>query len=237
MSDSDNLAPPPQQSSWRGRLYGFAFYTELTQWRGLRRSVWVRLIALLFFTLSLFLTLLFPLPLWLILPPFALLLATQWLYWAARRAGYVAFTGLHTAVAPQPTTTLRKEEKIPVRATGLFSVMERERYLLQKKADYWHYPLSEHVIMVEEAPGKYLYQFVSASRIRHIKAGHLYLGQESFPALEINYHTDWAPSLLTGGINYYVGGGVPDEDLPRRTIYLTFHTTEDWQRVWHSFVR
>ena len=161
-----------------------------------------------------------------------------WLvYWLAQRSGYVAFELLHTAVAPKPTTTLRQEEKVAVRATGLFSVLEKERYLVQKKADYWHYPLGEHAIMVEETPGRYLYQFVSAKRISHVKAGYLYLGKQRFPGLQICYRTDWAPDLLTTGINYFVGGGVPDAKLPERTIYLTFHNHEDWQRVWRTFVQ
>lgn len=233
MSQQSPEQPLPEKSNWRGRVYGFAFYTDLTYWLGLRRSTWLRLTAVGLFVLTLVLRL----PLWLIVPTAVIMVALFAMYFVARRSGYVAFEVLHTAVAPEPTTTLRKDEKVPVYATGLFSVMERERYLLQKKADYWHYPLGEHAIMVEEAPGRYLYQFVSASRIIHVKAGYLYLGEAHYPGLEIRYRTDWAPDLVSNSTQFYVGGGVPDDNLPKRTIYLTFQTHEDWQRVWHSFVR
>ncbi len=223
----------PTKSSWRGRLYGFAFVTDLSRWLGIRRSVWFRTTAVLLFLLSLLLRL----PLAVNLLVGGGMVGAWLIYWLAQRAGYVAFEVLHTAVAPEPTTTLRQEEKVSVRATGLFSVMARERYLLQKKADYWHYPLGEHAIMVEEAPGRYLYQFISAKRISHVKAGYLYLGEQRFPGLEIKYHTDWAPELVNEGSSYYVGGGLPDENLPHRTIYLTFHSHADWQRVWQTFVQ
>lgn len=216
--------------SFRGRLYAFAFLTDLTYFLGFRRSSWLKLASILLVVLAIVLR-----TGWLgIGLAVVVVIGVYGLYFAARRSGYVQFVALKTAKLPEPNTVLRKEQKVALRATGKFSLMERERYLVQKSAEYWHYPLRQHVIMVEEAPGRFLYQFIMAENIQVVDAGYLHLGRAGQRAIRIVYGTDWAPELVNPGAAYYVGGGFGDPKLPERTIYLTFDAEDDWQRVWQS---
>ena len=90
--------------------------------------------------------------------------------WRAKRDNYNRFvpaaSSLLEAAELEP---LPPNQKIALQATGLFSVSGREDVLLLRPADYWRVPLGEHVIMVEEKPGKYLYQFFSARSLQNVQ--------------------------------------------------------------------
>lgn len=134
-------------------------------------------------------------------PPAALLavaLVAVWInysLWRARRDNYNRFVpharplGDAPAEPPLPPNT-----RLEVLATGLFSVSGRESRLLLRPAKYWHVPLGDHIIMAEEEPGKYLYQFFSAATLQELREGLLLYGAQPTPALAVSFLARWGPS-------------------------------------------
>lgn len=215
-----------------GRLYGFAFVADLTYFLGYRRSIWYRGITVLLF---LYTVVIVHIPLMVVSG--LLMVFTYWLFWLAKRSGYVTFIPKTDVALPEPPRPLAKDERIQVRATGLFSVIDRERYLVQKSADFWRVGVGDHILMVSNGPNSYLYQFIKPQEILQISAGELYFGPEGNLSIEVVFRTDWAPGVETEDIAYYVGSGYSGRPLPKRTVYITCKTQEELERVWHSLTK
>lgn len=157
--------------------------------------------------------------------------------WRAGRDNFNRFVSdgstLMDATALEP---LPQNQKIPIEASGLFSVSGRENNLLFRPADYWRVPLGEHVVMVEEKPGKYLYQFFSANSLQDIRSGWLLYGSRPVETLAVTFLARWGPEYTKFGQVYEDGD---DSGLPppkRITIYLSTADAAIRQAIWHSIV-
>jgi len=87
----------------------------------------------------------------------ALLLSLLLAYWLAGRAAYHRFVPhpaeLKTDDEPGP---LAPYERVPVIASGLFSLQYWEKNVLLRPAVYWQAPRGDHAVMVEHQPRRYL---------------------------------------------------------------------------------
>lgn len=169
-----------------------------------------------------------------------LLLLIVWVnysLWRAKRDNYMRFV---PAGAPLPEeaklTPLPPNHKVPVRATGLFSISGRENNLLLAPANYWRVPLGEHVLMVEELPGKYLYQFFGARNLQNIQPGWLLYGAKPIESLAITFLAQWGPEYTRFGQVYETGD---NSDLPppkRITVYLSADDETIRRSIWQTIV-
>jgi hypothetical protein len=219
------------QYSYLGRLYSLAFWATSHHFLGIRFSTlfrWLPVILLLFGWIERW-------PVWLL---GVLLIATLWIYlafWRARRANYNRFVADETPlISPAELTPLPPNTHMAARATGLFSVTGRENNLLLQPAEYWQVPLGEHIVMVEERPGKYLYQFFNAPTLQEVRQGWLIFGRRPLASLAISFLSAWGPAYTNFQI-YELGDRVGPP--PRKqTIYLTFEKDTDRRAVWHTIV-
>lgn len=142
--------------------------------------------------------------------------------WRAKRDNYNRFVPDDSALADDDELqVLAANEKVNVIATGVFSVSGRDRNLLFHPATYWRVPLGEHVVMVEEQSGKYLYQFFNARSLQTLQSGWLLYGSRPVEALAVTFLARWGPEYTRFGQSQE---DVAESDLPppkRVTIYLT----------------
>lgn len=153
-----------------------------------------------------------------------LLLFIVWInysLWRARQDNYSRFVARGGALPRElDGKPVAPNEKISVLATGPFSVSGRESRLLLRPAQYWRVPLGEHVIMAEEAPGKYLYQFFNSTSLQEAREGWLLFGTQPRPSLAVTFLARWGPEYTRFG----PAGESADEDMPppkRLTVYLS----------------
>lgn len=169
-----------------------------------------------------------------------LLLLVIWInysLWRAKRDNYNRFVptrgSLLEAADLEP---LPPNQKIPLQATGLFSVSGRESVLLLRPADYWRVPLGEHVIMVEEKPGKFLYQFFSAQSLQNVQPGWLLFGPQPIDSLAVTFLARWGPEYTRFGQLYEDGS---DAGLPPPkpvTVYLSTPDADARRLIWQTIV-
>jgi hypothetical protein len=165
-------------------------------------------------------------------------LALVWLrfsFWAARRANYTRFvanrTDLMSAAAAE---TLALNEKVPARATGPFSVSGYGSTVLFRPATYWQVPLGDHIVMVEDRPNKFLYQFFSADTLQSVAGGWLLYGSKPQEALAITFLSKWGPEYTK--FQAYDDGRESPTPPKLVTIYLTFATDAERDRVRQTIV-
>lgn len=159
-------------------------------------------------------------------------------YRYAAQVGYSRFVMKRRGMdlAKEGLRPLPANEKIAVQATGLFSVRDRESFVLLQPAQYWQVPLGDHVVMVEHMPKSYVYQFFDAASLQQVQEGWLIFGREPQEALAITFRTRWAPQFAQFEIRYYVQDEAEPE-APLRTIYFSFDNEADKQAVWHNIVQ
>ncbi|RMG99802.1 MAG: hypothetical protein D6706_05065 [Chloroflexi bacterium] len=171
----------------------------------------------------------------------ALLLAAsvRILYWQAQRDGYTRFVPRKTPwLPPEKLNPLKANERVPLRATGIFSLNDREAHVLLRPAHYWQVPLGDHIVMVEQVPGKYLYQFFNGTNLQEIRHGWLIFGPEPIPSLAVTFMVTWGPEYSDQVRFYYVDGGQQERPpTTRRTVYFTFEQPEKLEAVWHTMVQ
>ncbi len=157
----------------------------------------------------------------------ALLLFVVWInysLWRAKRDNYNRFVPLPSGPLPETTdAVLPPNQRLAVRATGLFSVSGRDNQLLLRPAHYWRVPLGDHVIMAEEEPGKYLYQFFDAQSLQELREGLLLFGPQPTASLAVSFLARWGPEYTRFG-QVYEAGHHEGPPAKRVTIYLS---TED----------
>ena len=212
-----------------GRLYPFLYYSRQYSFI-FPLSMWIRGVplGLLFLSLSRRLPVGL-IPLWL-----ALIVAVFWLYWRAGRDGYVRFTAEATAALPADLQPLPYHQHVPVKATGIFSVTDREEYVLDRPAEYWRVPLNDHIIMVQQRPGRFLYQFFQPETLLEVRAGHLLFGSRAKIALAIRFYRNWGPEFGDDTRAFFVGGGQKEPPKKERWIYLSFEEEATRQQVWYT---
>ena len=161
-------------------------------------------------------------------------IAIYWLYWKAGRDGYVRFIAEAAAALPAELQPLPYNQHIPVRATGIFSVTDREEYILDRPADYWRVPLNDHIIMVQQRSGRFLNQFFQPDTLLEVRAGHLLFGSRPKIALAIRFHVNWGPEFGDDTRAFFVGGGQKETPKKERWIYLSFEEEATRQQVWQT---
>ena len=206
---------------WLGLLYGFTHWTSHHTFI-LRLSTWVKLLAFgpLFIvwrqnrsTLVLGLALL---PgLWVL-----------WLYWRARRVGYKKFVVGETAVTPTPNLNpVTPNQRIALKASGVFGVSDREEQILMKPAEYWRVPLGEHTVMVQPVSGRFLYQFFNAANLQNLQTGWLICGLTPKSVLAVTFFSAWGNDPIS--LRELYQGIDENRESKRRTIYLHFENEAD----------
>ena len=216
--------------SYIGHVYWLAYQTEQRRILGVRLSTLIRWAAFLLPLVALWQG-------WgsvALVVSLVVFLLVQWTYWRARRAGYFRFVAASDQAVPEgELEVLPPYERVPLRATGTFSVKEYDKNVLLQRAEYWQVPLGEHAVMVEHAPGRYVYQFFSAATLRQIQQGWLLHGPRSQAALAISFLSNWEAQGDTDQIRFF-GDAPPAGAL--QTIYFSFDSTQDERAVWHNIV-
>ena len=138
--------------------------------------------------------------------------------WRVRRRGFLRFEPepLVTSVEPD---ALPFPDKIPVRASGHFSVSGIVRYFVEETAQYQTFQTRERVIMVNiartsflfvinslEAEAGWWYTFFTPNILLGVEPGKLHFGSQVRTALRLTYQ--------------------PEEADASKTVYLTFDTPE-----------
>lgn len=155
-------------------------------------------------------------------------------YWQAKRQGYSRFIpdpSPHPLGSPAP---LEANERILLRATGLFSLAHNEERIFLRPAEFWQVPLGERVIMVKTTrQNQFLYQFVEEDSIEEVTAGWLIFGRDPLPSLALTFCVKWGPGYDESTSFYYVGEEANHSPPPcqERTVYLTFEDESTMARV------
>ena len=217
-----------------GRVYTFAYFTSKRRFLGIKVSTLLKWITTGLVIAAWLLD-------WGVVAlgiTFVVALWVRWFYWSAARAGYSKFIADEAAViATAQLDPLPANRRIQVRATGTFGLSDREEYVLLRPAEYWQVPLGEHIVMVQSAPGRFLYQFFNASTLQEIQRGWLIFGSRPLDTLAVTFLGRWGPASSEYGQAFYVGGGNnSDANVKRSTIYFTFRDGREQDAVWHTIV-
>jgi hypothetical protein len=216
----------------RGRVNSFLYQTKQRAFLGFSLAGWLKNLPLLLLLIAWLLE--WPTPVLLLALALAFLIRLSYAF--GERAGFVTFVSDAHIMPAEKVEPPADYRKIKVLATGKFAVHEREAYLLQQPADYWRMPLGEHVIMVEERPGRFLYQFLRGQTVQRVRPGRILFGSRPQLALAVDFTTEWGPDGATPGKTYYVGGEGEATGV-KRTIYLTFAGDEERQALWRNLRR
>jgi hypothetical protein len=215
-----------------GLLYAFLYYTTRHQLFGVSLAGWLRFLSLALVGWAALRQWLF----YQIVAVAILAVLLRFIYWRAQRAGFVRFTpsGLP---APDPRADIADEQKLHLKATGMFSVKDREEYVLLRPADYWRVQNGDHAIMVEQKPGRFLYQFIQPGTLRKIQPGVLCFSRTSRPTLALTFLTSWGPQHATGPVTMYSPGPNGKASMLERTAFLSFDEALDMELVWRNLLR
>lgn len=215
------------------QLYAFMYWSKRHAFLGFSLGTWLRLLPFTLFLLGLAQG--WPLPLNLLL--LALFFLLLLLFALGRRAGYKRFIPESHMALDDDFAVPRPEQRVPLRATGLFSVRDREDYVVERPGAYWRVPHGQHVFMVEEGPGRYLYQIINPRHVHLVEPGYLLFGRQPQKALALRFTVTWGPQFATEPVYYYT----PEPDEPEaagetRTIFFTFDHDADRHAVWKSLL-
>jgi hypothetical protein len=221
---------------WLGVVYGFTYWTSQHRFI-FRLSTWVKLLA--FVPLIIAWRQNWSTP----ILGVALLLGlwVLWLYWRARRVGYKRFVVGETAVSASLNTSavdltpIPPDQHVPLKASGVFGVADREEQALLKPAEYWQVPLGDHTIMVQPEPGRFLYQFFNADNLQNLQTGWLICGLKPLPVLAVTFLSVWGNYQLSLR-ELYQGTEDGNRASKQRTIYLHFENEADETAVRHTIL-
>jgi hypothetical protein len=158
------------------------------------------------------------------------------LYWKARRDGYVRFLDEETPHPGEGVTVVGESEKVPVKATGVFSVKDWQEYILAGAAEYWRVPMGDHAVMVNYAPGRFMYQFIRLGSIEQIQAGLLFHSRQPQKALAITFLTSWGPESEDPNFMFYAPSDESDPARKQRKMFLAFEDMAARDSVWLSLL-
>ena len=216
-----------------GQLFSFVYMTTLRRFLGIRRSSWIKGGAIGLFVIALIRN-------WSSGLVVALLLLVIWIlfvYWRAPRVGYSRFVADKTAVSPPANTPdLIPNHHYKLHATGRFALSNREDGVLLRSAEYWNVPMGDHIVMVEQAPSHFLYQFFDEDSLESVQLGWLIFGREPLQSLAITFCSKWGPEFSDFAQLYYVRDQA-ESACGSRTIYLTFTNEDEQTAVWHAILQ
>lgn len=216
------------------QLYAFMYWSKRHTFLGFALGTWLRLLPVALFLVGLAQG--WPLLLNLFWLALALLLFL--LYALGRRAGYKRFVSEPQMALDDDFAVPRSEQRVPLRATGIFSVQDREEYVLERPGAYWRVPLGQHVFMVEEGPGRYLYQIINPNHVHVVEPGYLLFGRHPQKALALRFTVSWGPQFATEPVYYYTPEPEETElEGETRTVFITFDHDADRHAVWKSLLQ
>lgn len=217
--------------AYLSRMYAFAYATRRRTVLGMRLSTWLWLIPLVVLIYGWWRN--WPLVVLVLLATFIIWLIGS--FWAARRANYTRFVANDVPLmAATSLTPLGNEQQVELYATGTFGLSSRQSNVLLQPATYWRVPLGEHVVMVQEQPGRFLYQFFDATTLQSISEGWLLFGSEPREALAVKFLANWGPAFTK--FTLYDDGEEPNVPSDSQTIYLTFNSEGERRAVWQTIV-
>ncbi|MCA9961725.1 MAG: hypothetical protein KC443_21950 [Anaerolineales bacterium] len=232
----DHFSPWQQlYFNYLGRVYALTFWAKMRNFLGMRVRSWVILLSA---ALGLYLatrpgTFLLVI-LGILIPAFFI-----FSFWRAQKAGYNKFVPDAQDALPE-TEALRPllpNERVKLRATGVFSLVNREDFVLfRRPSEYWHVPLGEHIVMVEQLPGHFLYQFFNATTLQKVQNGWLIFGAKPQRALAVTFLVSFGPEYNDPTLFYFVGKGDGAAAPKPRTIYFSFDSEEAHHAVWHTII-
>ena len=117
----------------------------------------------------------------------------------ARRQGFIVFRRREFFLSPNPPE-LVPDEKVAIRATGLFEVRGERRYFVEVTADFATMETREHIVMARMLDSRFLvgaprgdvgwwYIFFKPLMIRGIEVGEVHFGLRTRPAIKLRYRT------------------------------------------------
>jgi hypothetical protein len=143
----------------------------------------------------------------------------------ARQNGYLVFEPAVLRAGAGPLPRIEVDELVPCHASGPFAVADRQRYMVNERAQISYVRTREHIVMAHIARTRFLlfarstsedvgwwYVFIKPDRVQHVETGHILCGFRSRPGLEIRY--------LAGEKAGQLG-----------TVYLGFDDVRDLVRV------
>jgi hypothetical protein len=214
------------------RMYGLTYRLTRQSFLGLRLSSlarWIPLLGLLIGWIAGW-------P-WLVLALIALV--AMWInfsLWRAKKDNYLRFVPDRDSImGSTELAALPPNHKVAVVASGLFCVSDRESRLLNRPANYWYVPLGEHIVMVEETPGKYLYQFFNPGSLQEVSQGWLLHGAVPRRSVAIRFLSGWGPEFAKYGQLYET---VTNDRSPSKpvTIYLTADEATH-ELIWQTIIK
>jgi len=119
----------------------------------------------------------------------------------AKRQGFIVFRQGEGAPPPSPDCPeLASDEKVAIRATGLFQVRGERRYFVEVTADFATMETREHIVMGRILSSCFLvgapkgdvgwwYIFFKPHTIREIEVGQVLFGLRARPAIRLRYTT------------------------------------------------
>ncbi|MCA9924532.1 MAG: hypothetical protein KC421_19280, partial [Anaerolineales bacterium] len=220
--------------SYLGYMYAYAFRTSRQRFLGISRRSWLTLLLFLLLLMSF----IFGYPTWISGLLFLIIIWLRFTYWRAAKAGYSKFVADKTAVSPPADLKpLEPNERIKLRATGLFALSSRETNVLLRPAEYWKVPLGEHAVMVEQQPQSFLYQFFNRDTIEDVRVGWLIFGRQPRRTLAVTFCSKWGKNFTDFSQLYYVRGRDDTPPCERREIYFTFANDREHTAVWHTILQ
>ena len=117
----------------------------------------------------------------------------------AKRQGFIIFHRRELSPSPNPPE-LAPDEKVAVRATGLFEVRGKRRHFVEATADFATMESREHVVMARMLDLRFLvgaprddagwwYMFFKPHVIREIEVGQVHFGLRTRPGIKLGYST------------------------------------------------
>ena len=213
-----------------GLLYAVLYYTARKRILGITIAGWLKNLPWLF---ALF-AWLFELGLAWIISGIALAIVIRLLYWRGKRVGYIRFIAEENQQVSPDSDSISNNQKVPVRASGTFSVTSWETYVRQHPAQYWRVGMGDHALMVNYSSGRFLYQFIQPGGVEMVVPGKLCTGRIPEPALEITYLGNWGPESTDISFMFYAPQKDKKQAGLRRKIYLAFDSLEQRGLVWKS---
>jgi hypothetical protein len=117
-----------------------------------------------------------------------------------KRMGFIIFRRGELSPSPNPPE-LAPDEKVAIRATGLFEVGGERRYFVEATADFATMETREHIVMARMLDVRFLvgapkddagwwYIFFMPHMITEIEIGEVYFGLRARPAIKLAYGTE-----------------------------------------------
>ena len=118
----------------------------------------------------------------------------------AQRKGFIVFRRRELLPSSNPPE-LASDEKVAIRATGVFEVQNRRRYFVEVTADFATMETREHIVMgrnlnvrflvgAPKADAGWWYIFFKPHMIREIEVGEIHFGLRPRPAIKLEYKTE-----------------------------------------------